>query len=382
MATKPVSVYTHATDANFGTGPASGNPTKLPVIDAGQGFIPGEGIAAEPVNSLFSTTSAWLSWVQSGSFVATADAHLVETSLAGRVAVLGATIGGPTLDANTLVVQNQSPSDTATLVNASTGVGLRVTSAGIGSIIKGGGSNVGLDVTGGSFAGTGIQATGIGSGQGGFFTGGSLAEAATFIGVKSSNQPVVTLDRSGAGTLLRGAVYSPAQATPTGPVHGDWWTDEERFLSNVSAFSFAEGSVARRAWGTTEGYFYQHDENLGEVTTTSVVFADTTVVQLTVVPTPGLYTVMFSCSGRSKDPGDPNIRIKFDTDAGKSADYEVPSDVGQNRDVSFCATWQLNITASTTMKIQVATAVGGQTVACRNAEITIFGAHDLKTGPP
>ncbi len=383
MATKPVSAYTHATDTNFGSGPASGNPTKLAVVDAAQGFIPGEGIAAEPVNWLFNATSLWLAWVQGGSATADVDAHLVETSLAGRIAVQGGTIGDVTGDFQVLLVQNASPSDNTTLVNTGAGVGLRVTSGGIGAIVTGGSSNLGIQTTGGSSGGTGIKATGVGSGVGGTFFGGALGEAAVCTGERDSLQPILKLDRQGSGTITRGSVHAFEQATPTIPQQGDWWCDTEKPGLNVSAFSFAHGSDALRAWGTEEGYFYQHAEVRGGTTTDSVDFADGLAVSLTVDPAPGLYMVFFSCSGQSNHGSDPPIRIEFDTGVvGKSADYEVSSDVGTNRSQPFSAIWQINITASTDLTIRVATGVGGQEVECLEAEITIQGAHDLKAGPP
>lgn len=95
MATKPTVPFTWSTDANFSSGAASGNPTK--VDPAGwptnlQGFVPGVAIVAEFVNKLFNNLGLWTGWLNSGSSTGAADAHIVETNGAGITTLTGATV--------------------------------------------------------------------------------------------------------------------------------------------------------------------------------------------------------------------------------------------------------------------------------------------------
>jgi len=95
MATKPATIFTFATDANFGSGPASGFPTKIIPGSLTQGFIPGSGINAEWVNYLFNVCGQWLTdWLDLGSPVATLDAHIVETDANGKTNVGALEVGG------------------------------------------------------------------------------------------------------------------------------------------------------------------------------------------------------------------------------------------------------------------------------------------------
>jgi hypothetical protein len=98
MATKPSESFTFSTDANFSSGPASGNPTK--VNPAGypsnlQGFIPGLEYAAELRNKLFNIIGQWTGWLFAGSSAGAANAHIVETDTSGNTKVRNATFTEP-----------------------------------------------------------------------------------------------------------------------------------------------------------------------------------------------------------------------------------------------------------------------------------------------
>lgn len=90
MATKPTTVPTWATDANFASGPASGHPTKMTPPGAPnvvQGSVPAEGAAAEFVNWLHNLLCVWVGWVNAGSSAGAADAHLIEADANGSTKV-------------------------------------------------------------------------------------------------------------------------------------------------------------------------------------------------------------------------------------------------------------------------------------------------------
>lgn len=83
MATKPAGdvTFTWATDANFSSGPAAGNPTK--VNPAGwtvvaQGAIPGNGIVAEFTNKVRNVLGQWTGWLDAGSNIGDNAAHILE----------------------------------------------------------------------------------------------------------------------------------------------------------------------------------------------------------------------------------------------------------------------------------------------------------------
>ena len=99
MAVKPTVAFTWSTDANFGSGPASGNPTK--VLPLGfpanlQGYIPGLAVVAEHENHLFNNLGDWTGWLFAGSFTGADDAHILETDVNGNFVIGGSqhTFGG------------------------------------------------------------------------------------------------------------------------------------------------------------------------------------------------------------------------------------------------------------------------------------------------
>lgn len=88
MATKPTDVFTYATDANFSSGPDSGNPTKAnppgwPNVT--QGEVPGLKVVAAFTNKIRNVLGQWVTWLNAGSSAGAADAHLCETDSAGML---------------------------------------------------------------------------------------------------------------------------------------------------------------------------------------------------------------------------------------------------------------------------------------------------------
>lgn len=88
MATKPGSSFTWATDTNFSSGPASGQPTKVAIPTPSQGLVPGDDLIPEYLNNLFNFLSTYTDWVLDGSSAGGADAHIVETNASGHTQVV------------------------------------------------------------------------------------------------------------------------------------------------------------------------------------------------------------------------------------------------------------------------------------------------------
>jgi hypothetical protein len=88
MATKPTDVFTWATDANFSSGPDSGNPTKANPPswpNVAQGEVPGLKVVAAFTNKVRNVLGQWVTWLNAGSSAGAADAHLCETDATGKL---------------------------------------------------------------------------------------------------------------------------------------------------------------------------------------------------------------------------------------------------------------------------------------------------------
>ncbi len=90
MAVKPTIIFTWASDATFGSGPATGNPTKVnppgwPAVV--QGNIPDLTVVAEFQNTPMNALGLWTGWLFAGSFAGAADPHIVETDANGDATV-------------------------------------------------------------------------------------------------------------------------------------------------------------------------------------------------------------------------------------------------------------------------------------------------------
>lgn len=113
MAVKPSASFTWATDLNFSSGPASGNPTKVnppgwPAV--AQGNVPDLDIVAEFVNTVFNNVGLWTGWLAAGSSAGAADAHIVETDSNGDTAVQDLSCDNATV-ADQLRVENEIQAD-------------------------------------------------------------------------------------------------------------------------------------------------------------------------------------------------------------------------------------------------------------------------------
>jgi hypothetical protein len=63
MATKPTVLFDIATNDNYDTGPRTGEATKLPIADVGNGLTPGTPVTPEQINYPLHYTGKWLQWL-------------------------------------------------------------------------------------------------------------------------------------------------------------------------------------------------------------------------------------------------------------------------------------------------------------------------------
>jgi hypothetical protein len=343
MPTKPGSAFVHATDANFSSGPASGNPTKLPVPDTGQGYIPDTGIAAEHVNSVLNLIGIWLTdWVDQGTFDADEDAHIVETDGAGKIFVIQCEIGDAAKDATVLLANNASAGDTAICTNFGTGRAFRATAS----------------------------------------AANGLTEAAVFTGTRNAPAPIVSFFKLGAGGHQRGSIFMTPQDAPSTIVDGDVAKEpgsgsepEDRGALLIS--DAADGGKVYKAWATEVGYRFSHSDaqSPAEITTTSNLL--TLIVDLTVDPPPGKYKVTFSCSLKvSTGAGDKVGQVKFDTGVvGKVQTYNI-NFPDPDLYMPLSATWIVDITTTTTFEIRLSSPDDVTGIRIADSEIILEGAHD------
>lgn len=308
MAAKPIQIYTFATDLNFGTGPATGSPTKIVPASPLQGFIPGTGIAAEHVNYLFNITGQWITdWLDLGSSLPGLDAHLVETDSLGVAELAGLEVGGTagvfvplSVQSNAAVltsatITNSNVNGTGLIVSANTSggggkaarianlgtdIGLEVSSAGDGlDVVAGAGPGIGNGITaegrgaggvGGTFfasgilgANHGVVCTASGDGAGGVFT----AELA-------GTEPPISANFSVGGISVRGSIFlNPTVNTPSAPLDGDVWKKPGSIAGRGGLeWQDDDGAVGgggpgkQRAWSTTNGFGHEYVESLGDTT--------------------------------------------------------------------------------------------------------------------
>jgi len=263
MPTKPGTTYTHATDLNFGSGPASGQPTKI--VDAAaatQGFIPGQGVDAEAVNYIFNIAGEWLSdWVSQGTNAADLDAHIIETDANGTASIAALNAGNTAATFNAITaVENSGASATTILgTNSSGGVG-------VAAIATGGGVGLSADVFDtcdavvGQVRGPGVAVT------------GRVFAGATGAALKGEGQvgggPVLDLEFN-ATTPARGLAALQATDEPTAPAAGDVWRRPDEPTAAFDRRGGIEyqddlgapgktGPGKLRAWATPEGVeFFQ-----------------------------------------------------------------------------------------------------------------------------
>lgn len=346
MATKPgLTAFTHATDANIGSGPAAGFPTKNPVSSPAQGFIPGLGISAQQVNIVLNEIGTWLNdWVSKGDFAADASAHIVETDAQGTIRALGATIGTPTLAVNrVLVVENQLAGETVSVRNHGTGRALTL----IGGTDK------------------------------------AVCEMSAF---RATDEAVLRLRRNfGAGSLVRGTLALDPQTDPNTTIEGDVWITPsvaQAGQTGRSRLTWADqtdgGTQFFRAWATNKGYYFRSGESRGTSLTTNNEGSLVTKLLLSVDPKAGSkYKVTFSCAVATVGVTDAVVGVKFDTGiAGKSATYKLfmPSAAIF---MPVSVSWVVDGNASAMDNTIEFFSLDGQTgVEIKDAEIIFEGSHD------
>jgi hypothetical protein len=177
MATKPITSFTFATDANFGSGPASGFPVVvIPPLPA-QGHVPGDGVVAEYVNYHTNILGEYTVWVLAGSSAAGLDAHIVETDANGDAALAQLDVGGTANATIALRVSQNTGADSAagTFTNSGAGFGVTSTAASTLAGIRGTNTGTGAGVEGIGLGtnNVGVVGQGQGTAAGGSFTGGA-----------------------------------------------------------------------------------------------------------------------------------------------------------------------------------------------------------------
>jgi hypothetical protein len=251
VPTKPVSTFTHATDALFLSGPAVGLDVRLPTPGAAQGYVPGNGIEAESINYNLGILGDWLTdWISQGSNAAGEDAHIVETDSAGRLRAAYAHIGGHTSSGPSLTLSpsNSGPSLSltgpggaqfgATMSQGGSGATLRATNTGTGyavealttggtnnSGVRGRGAGSGHGVVGESSAtGHGVRGEGHASGGYGVYgLGGAAAASYGVYGLAGHAQAFAVKGESDAAATIGGGVHGLGR----GAGYGVWAQSQE-----------------------------------------------------------------------------------------------------------------------------------------------------------
>jgi hypothetical protein len=186
MATKPVVSFTFATNANYSSGPQSGNPSKVIPADIPNGFIPAQGIPAAWNNYMFNIAGDWSVWLLAGSDAAGLDAHLVETNSSGYATLAQLTLGGTAAGLQSLVVTQNTGAVSASILasNTSTGFAIAASASDAVAAIRGTNSATGPGVEGLGLGtnNVGVKGTGQGTAAGGQFTGGATGPGITATG--------------------------------------------------------------------------------------------------------------------------------------------------------------------------------------------------------
>lgn len=238
MPTKPIVQFTFATDANYLSGPALGNPTKIIPGDLNQGYVPGDGIVAEWENYLLNICGEWTVWLIGGSSLGAEDAHIVETNSSGATALAALDVTGGAATSTGIYAVGSLGAGPATGVTGQgiaagpgiDGLGGNGGTSGAGDAFTGGfgvrgfsgtgagtagvlgvgnssGTHAGGLFIGGSSGGRGLEATGVGTSSGALFTGGAtngaglIAIAGGTAGVGVSGQSNALGTTAGAGVL-------------------------------------------------------------------------------------------------------------------------------------------------------------------------------------
>jgi hypothetical protein len=263
MATKPVSSFVMATNANYSAGPQIGNPTKVIPADTANGVIPGQGVPAAWNNYIFNITGQWTGWLLAGSTSPTLDAHIVETNASGKIEVASAIFGGTASTQFAIrATQNTGAGSSTILVsNNGTGFGVLASSAGSSAAIRGlcTGTGAGVQGIGLGTNNVGVQGSGTGSGAGGSFTGGSTAGPGILaVGGASGDGVTATgtnagygVDATGGASSLAG-VRGTAGNTSSPGVYGQ--TSAAALSTTAGVNGFGQGDAVGVKGNAVDGY--------------------------------------------------------------------------------------------------------------------------------
>lgn len=415
MATKPTQTFTFATDANFTSGPATGNPTKVTPPAPAQGFVPGDAIAAEYVNFHTNIMGQWIDqWLIAGSSTAGLDAHLVETNANGNTAIAGAAFGAT---ASTfiplLALDNAGNGFTAAIAhlnggqalftfsnntgptfsanNSGTGDGALIQSVNANGVQASGGNiSPGVLAFGGAAGGAGLQGIGSGIGAGVEGQGGPNGPGVSGFVFAAGGPALQGVYLSSPAAPLRGMIHMTPVALPAAPVDGDFWKRPGASGAGRGGLEWYDndgaptggGGGKQRAWSTENGLGYTFAESAG----TSSENAATVTTKVTA-------TLGFSAS-----PGDPpgryivewHARISLAAGAvtttraevtfshpGGTEVYEIDfAATNQRKPVGGFIEYQLPVAGVATFQIQFRTLSAGNTVNIDSARIVARGAYE------
>lgn len=415
MATKPATVFVHATDANFGSGPATGFPTKIVVPSPAQGFIPGTGVSAEQVNWLFNNLGTWLTdWISQGSSGKGLDAHIVETTALGQANLAALDVGGTASGTFALFLTENSgaTSITALINNGSGGIAadlfangvspaLRVTNfgsgrgvevvsaSGLAGFFDSGGTDYGVEAIGGNAGGSGVLALGVLAGNGADIFGGPTGTGA-LIRSFAAGGPAVAAEQDGGGIPVRGRVFIEPTAEPSGALDGDLWK-----RSGVAGFGRGglewqdnDGSPGggapgkQRAWSTENGLGFGYSASEPDSTEGAAILTTKTTLTIGIAFSPGdpdgEYLVEFQCAVRLGAGAAVATRaeVVMDGPAGFSDTFEIDfAALGQRKPVSTFVKSTLS-GGPNVYSIKFRTLSAGNDVICSDARIVARGAYE------
>ncbi len=421
MATKPSTIFTFATDAVFGSGPANTFATKIVPGSITQGFIPGTGVNAEWVNYLFNITGQWLTdWLDLGSFVATLDAHLIETDALGNARIAALELGNTASGDLALLVQENSGATGAAAILSNNGGGfainasvngplavMRATATGSGDGIEvnhfgsGGGINAQAGPAGSS---AGIEAFGGGlGGSGGIFTGGGAgghgavgvgtgvnSAGGIFTAPGNSDEAPLQAFHSAGGPFQRGTLHLNPSGIPTGALDGDAWKDGGFSGFGRGRLQWWDDDGAPGGGGAGEQTAWSSENGLG--------FASFASLAVTNEAAGAFATKVSGSIGINISPGDPNGRYVVEYSctvslgAGSAAtaralvEFLDSTGVVGSEELDFAALFQpktasflhvVNFVAIEPLSIRFRRVGGGiDNVDCSNARIIARGAYE------
>jgi hypothetical protein len=319
MATKPGASFSWATDANFSSGPASGNPTKVASPTPAQGSIPGQAVLAEYYNQLFNITGQWVSdWLVNGSPAGAEDAHLVETDSFGATKVAFLQVGSGVTSADRIVQVFNAGAASPMLV-----------------------SKVGLTTK------PNIELTGL------------------------------------VGTHERGQLLIEAQNTPTGSVEeGEFWFEASGGGLVSRLCYYDDQSVdPLKVHATEVGNWSFHSEAIGPTVNSTSTLANKILTTQNVAP--GKYIAHMTCGIKSSTGTTHISEVEFSvtgdvTGTKTQSFFYSNANYGAGGGMPFTVSWAFESTgaANVTFGIKYRTNTPGQGAEAFAAELTVEGAYD------